>query len=62
MKKEINTINKLLQDVTVEWKTLGEVVKLEQPGKQLNKELLSDNYSIPLYNGGTTYSGYTDDL
>jgi type I restriction enzyme S subunit len=43
----------------VEWKTLGEVIKLEK-GKQLNKELLSDDGLYPAYNGGVSYSGFTD--
>lgn len=49
----------LLEDVDVEWKPLGEVINLEK-GKQLNKELLSENGLYPAFNGGTSYSGFTD--
>jgi type I restriction enzyme S subunit len=49
----------LLDGVEVEWKALGEVVKIEK-GKQLNKEFLSDNGLYPAYNGGVSYSGFTD--
>ena len=52
-------IKKLLQGQAVEWKTLGEVVKLEK-GKQLNKELLFESGLYPAYNGGVSYSGFTD--
>ena len=43
----------------VELKKLGEVVKLEK-GKQLNKNLLSEVGKYPAYNGGISYSGFTD--
>ena len=52
-------IKKLLQGQAVEWQTLGEVVKLEK-GKQLNKELLFESGLYPAYNGGVSYSGFTD--
>ena len=52
-------LDTLLQGVDVKWKTLGEVIKLEK-GKQLNKELLSESGLYPAYNGGTSYSGFTD--
>ena len=59
MNKETNNIDKLLKDVKVEWKTLGEVAELEK-GKQLNKELLSEIGEYPAYNGGISYSGFTN--
>ena len=52
-------IEKLLDGVEVEWKSLGEVIKLEK-GKQLNKELLSENGLYPAYNGGVSCSGFTN--
>ena len=52
-------IKKLLQGQAVEWRALGEVVKLEK-GKQLNKELLFESGLYPAYNGGVSYSGFTD--
>jgi type I restriction enzyme S subunit len=53
--------NKLLifKDGEVEWKKLGEVVELKK-GKQLNKKFLSENGKYPAYNGGVSYSGFTD--
>lgn len=59
MKNKKNFLDKLLQGVKVEWKPLREVVKLEK-GKQLNKELLSEGGLYPAYNGGISFSGYTD--
>jgi type I restriction enzyme, S subunit len=59
MNTKKNYLEKLLNGAAVEWKTLGEVVKLEK-GKQLNKELLSVNGLYPAYNGGISYSGFTD--
>ena len=53
------SIKELLDGVDVEWKSLGEVVKLEK-GKQLNKELLSSKGLYPAYNGGISYSGFTN--
>lgn len=52
-------IDELLQGEKVEWKPLGEVVALEK-GKQLNKSLLSENGAYPAYNGGVSFSGFTD--
>ena len=52
-------IEKLLQGAEVDWKPLGEVATLEK-GKQLNKSLLTESGSYPAYNGGITYSGFTD--
>jgi type I restriction enzyme S subunit len=55
----MSEIDKLLEGVEVEWKTLGEVVKIVK-GKQLNKELLTDDGLYPAYNGGTSFSGFTN--
>ena len=58
----MNKIEELIQQLCpngVEIKELGEVIKLEK-GKQLNKELLSENGAYPAYNGGLSYSGFTD--
>jgi type I restriction enzyme S subunit len=55
----MNYLEKLLDGVEVEWKALGEVIKLEK-GKQLNKDLLSDDGVYPAYNGGISYSGFTN--
>lgn len=52
-------IKKLLKGQPVEWKTLGEVAEIEK-GKQLNKELLTSEGLYPAYNGGVSYSGFTD--
>ena len=52
-------LDKLLEGVEVEWKPLGEVINLEK-GKQLNKERLSENGLYPAYNGGVSFSGFTD--
>ena len=49
----------LLDGAEVQWVPLGEVVNLEK-GKQLNKDLLSKKGSFPAYNGGITYSGFTN--
>ena len=57
--KEASFLEKLLDGEKVEWKRLGEVIKLEK-GKQLNKELLSESGLYPAYNGGISYSGFTD--
>ncbi|MEM3265342.1 MAG: restriction endonuclease subunit S [Thermoplasmata archaeon] len=62
MSKKMNKIEKLIVEFCpegVEYKELGEVVRLEK-GKQLNKELLSDVGKYPAYNGGISYSGFTD--
>jgi hypothetical protein len=55
----IEYIERLLQGAEVQWKTLGEVITLEK-GKQLNKSLLKGSGEYPAYNGGLTYSGFTD--
>ncbi len=56
---DVISIKELLEGVKVEWKSLGEVIKLKK-GKQLNKEFLSENGVYPAYNGGVSYSGFTD--
>lgn len=57
--KTIPFIERLLNGAEVEWKPLGEVITLEK-GKQLNKILLTESGKYPAYNGGITYSGFTD--
>lgn len=52
-------LERLLDGAAVEWVPLGGVIKLEK-GKQLNKELLSSDGLYPAYNGGISYSGFTD--
>ena len=52
-------IERLLDGAEVEWKKLGEVVQIEK-GKQLNKRALSDEGAYPAYNGGVSFSGFTD--
>ena len=52
-------IAKLLNDEKVQYKTLGEVAEVNK-GKQLNKTELKDEGKYPAYNGGKTYSGWTD--
>lgn len=46
MTNNTNFLEKLLDGERVEWKRLGEVIKLEK-GKQLNKELLSESGLYP---------------
>jgi len=55
----VSFMEKLLDGVAVEWKELGDVIRLEK-GRQLNKELLCENGPYPAYNGGVTHSGFTD--
>ncbi len=43
----------------VEYKQFGHFVKIEK-GKQLNKEFLHTIGKYPAYNGGISFSGYTD--
>ena len=64
MKREQETfpyIAHLLNGAEVEWKPLGEVAKVNK-GVQLNKTKLKDEGKYPAYNGGKTYSGWTDDF
>ena len=49
-----------IQNSSVERKELGEVCSVNK-GKQLNKNLLTDDGLYPAYNGGQTYSGKTND-
>lgn len=55
----MNELEKLLEGVEVKWKSLGDVVQVEK-GKQLNKDLLSEEGEYPAYNGGINLSGYTN--
>ena len=55
----VNYMEKLLEGQVVERRSLGEVIKLEK-GKQLNKEQLSEDGFYPAYNGGISFSGFTD--
>ncbi len=52
-------IARLLQGAEVVWKPLGEVVRLEK-GKQLNKTSLLEEGTYPAYNGGVSFSGFTN--
>lgn len=49
-----------IQNCPVEWKELWEVCSVKK-GKQLNKNLLTEDGLYPAYNGGQTYSGRTND-
>lgn len=55
----MTNILELLKNEKVEWKKLGEVVEISK-GKQLNKKELLEEGEFPAYNGGKTYSGWTD--
>lgn len=47
----MENINKIIQDVEVEWKTLGELTELKQ-GRIMSKEYLTENAGeYPVYNG-----------
>ena len=52
-------IARLLQGAEIVWKPLGEVVRLEK-GKQLNKTALLEEGTYPAYNGGVSFSGFTN--
>ena len=56
---EMNILEEI-QSCPVEWKELGEVCSVKK-GKQLNKNLLTEDGLYPAYNGGQTYSGRTND-
>ena len=56
---EMNILEEI-QNCPVEWKELGEVCSVKK-GKQLNKNLLTEDGLYPAYNGGQTYSGRTND-
>jgi len=55
----VTNILELLKNEKVEWKKLGEVVEILK-GKQLNKTELLETGEFPAYNGGKTYSGWTN--
>ena len=55
----MTNILELLKNEKVEWKKLGEVVEILK-GKQLNKTELLEEGEFPAYNGGKTYSGWTN--
>lgn len=52
-------IEKLLNGVTVEWKTLGEVVEIIRGVRITKNDLLSDG-KYPVVSGGIGYMGYTN--
>lgn len=57
-------LDKLLEGVEVEWKTLGEVANYEQPTKYLvNSTNYKDCYATPVLTAGQTFIlGYTDEI
>lgn len=57
-------LGKLLQDVVVEWKPLGEFAYYEQPTKYLVKSKnYNNNYKTPVLTAGKTFIlGYTDEV
>ena len=56
-------MEKLLEGVAIEWKTLGEVAKYEQPTKYLvNSSNYNDDFTTPVLTAGKTFIlGYTDE-
>ncbi len=56
-------LEKLLEGVEVEWKTLGEFAKYEQPTKYLvSSKNYDNNFLIPVLTAGKTFVlGYTDE-
>ena len=58
-----NFMEKLLDGVEVEWKSLGEVADYEQPTKYLvNSTNYCDDFSVPVLTAGKTFIlGYTDE-
>jgi type I restriction enzyme S subunit len=52
-------LEKFFDGAEVELKPLGSVIVLEK-GRQLNKELLLKEGPYPAYNGGVSYSGFTE--
>ena len=52
-----NYIEKLLDGVEVEWKTLGEATKIQR-GKRLTKKELSENEKFPVFHGGLKPLGF----
>ena len=53
----MSTINKLLEGVKVEWKTLGEVCEIIRGVRVTKKDLIVDG-QYPVVSGGTGYMGY----
>lgn len=53
----MNNIDKLLQDIEVEWKTLGEVIKLQR-GKRLIKSQLEEEGEYAVFQNSMTPLGY----
>ncbi|MBE8610612.1 restriction endonuclease subunit S [Psychrobacter sp. FME2] len=60
---ELSYMEKLLDGVAVEWKTLGEVAAYEQPTKYLvESKNYSDEFDTPVLTAGKTFIlGYTDE-
>ena len=56
---DLGFLETLLDGADVEWSQLGSLISLEK-GRQLNKTLLSEEGLYPAYNGGISYSGFTD--
>ena len=58
----MSKLNRLIEELCpdgVEWVEIGNICKV-QKGKQLNREFLTEDGMYPAYNGGITYSGFTD--
>ncbi|VTR50727.1 Type I restriction enzyme EcoR124II specificity protein [Actinobacillus pleuropneumoniae] len=57
-------ILELIKDCEVEWKSLGEVAKYEQPTKYLVKSTnYNDDFNTPVLTAGKTFIlGYTDEI
>ncbi|WP_373478788.1 restriction endonuclease subunit S [Geminocystis sp.] len=53
----MNQINNLLQDVTVEWKALGDCTIIRR-GQRVTKNELALEKKYPVYSGGVTPMGY----
>src|SRR5690554_4586311 len=50
-------LEKLLNGVEVEWKTLGEVTKVLR-GRRLTRDQLSENEKFPVFHGGLEPLGF----
>jgi type I restriction enzyme S subunit len=62
MNNKTNFLDKLLQGVEVEWKTLGEVVLTVTAPVKLNKNTYGNIGKIPVIDQGITFiAGYTDE-
>ena len=60
----MSKLDKLIEELCpngVEHLELGNVCNIKK-GSQLNKELLTDEGKYPAYNGGISYSGFTDNF